>query len=212
MNFNLAEFESSYGRPDQLPPSDLPEIVFSGRSNVGKSSMLNALFGRKSLARVSATPGKTATINFFRLGELRFADLPGYGYAKVPKTEKERWQKLMRSYYEGDRNVALVFQLVDMRHPPTADDLAMIDFFIEGEFPFVVVLTKLDKLTKTQREARLEALRSELPCAEDITMIPISSQTGEGVEEVRDLIREIAGEADEDEDDEDNEDDAEELR
>jgi GTP-binding protein len=192
LNFHLVEFETSFGKPEQLPESGLPEIVFSGRSNVGKSSMLNALFGRKNLARVSAMPGKTATINFFRLGELRFADLPGYGYAKVPKAEKARWQNLMRSYYENGRNIALVFQLIDMRHPPTQDDLRMIDFFIEGEFPFVVVLTKADKLSKKQQAQRLEALQTELPDADQITMIPFSSETGEGVEAVRGIIREIA--------------------
>ena len=192
LNFNNVEFESSYGRPEQLPESDLPEIVFSGRSNVGKSSLINAIFRRRGLARVSGTPGKTATINFFRLGDMRFADLPGYGYAKVSKTEKARWKTLMRTYYESGRNIALICQLVDMRHPPTADDLAMIEFFIEGEFPFLIALTKADKLNKTERQKRLAEIGSEIPYADEITMIPCSAETGEGIEDIREIINEIA--------------------
>ena len=194
LNFHLVEFETSFGRPDQLPPSDLPEIVFSGRSNVGKSSLINAIFNRKTLARVSATPGKTATINFFRLADLRFADLPGYGYAKVSKAEKERWQKLMRSYYESDRNIALVLQLVDMRHAPTKDDIAMINYFIEDEIPFAVVLTKMDKLSGRQQQERLAALQSELPCADQLILLPTSAEKGTGIDDIRDLIRELASE------------------
>ncbi|MCL2069052.1 MAG: ribosome biogenesis GTP-binding protein YihA/YsxC [Oscillospiraceae bacterium] len=191
LNFHLVEFESSYGRPDQLPESDLPEIVFSGRSNVGKSSMINAIFNRRNLARVSGTPGKTATINFFRLGDIRFADLPGYGYAKVSKAEKVRWQRLMRAYYESGRGIALICQLVDMRHPPTADDLAMINFFIEGEFPFVIILTKADKLNKTERGRRREALRTELPYYDEITVIETSAETGEGIDKIRAIIQDL---------------------
>jgi len=192
LNFHLVEFERSYGRPEQLPESDLPEIVFSGRSNVGKSSLINAIFRNRGLARVSGTPGKTATINFFRLADLRFVDLPGYGYAKVSKTEKARWKNLMRSYYESGREIALVCQLVDMRHPPTADDLAMIGFFIEEEFPFLIVLTKSDKLNQRQRRERMAALLNEVPYADEVTMIPCSTETGEGLETIRDIIREIA--------------------
>jgi len=193
LNFHNVEFECSYAKPEQLPESDLPEIVFSGRSNVGKSSLINAIFRRRGLARVSGTPGKTATINFFRLADIRFADLPGYGYAKVSKAEKERWKKLMRSYYETGRNIALVCQLVDMRHPPTADDLAMINFFVEGEFPFLIALTKSDKLNKTEREQRISAIQSEIPYADEITIIPCSAETGEGMDDIRDVISEVAG-------------------
>ena len=200
LNFHLVEFETSFGRPEQLPNSDLPEIVFSGRSNVGKSSLINAIFNRKGLARVSATPGKTATINFFRLSDLRFSDLPGYGYAKVSKAEKERWQKLMRAYYESDRNIALVLQLVDMRHPPTKDDLAMIEYFIEDEIPFAIALTKMDKLSGKQQRERLEALKTELPCADQIMIIPTSAEKGDGIEAIRDLIRELAAYDSDDED------------
>lgn len=194
MNFHNVVFETSFGRLDQLAESDLVEIAFAGRSNVGKSSMINKVFNRKSLARVSATPGKTATINFFRVENVRFADLPGYGYAKVSKGEKARWATLIEGYFGSGRNIGLVFQLVDIRHPPTANDLQMIDFLIDNEFPFVIVLTKKDKLNKTQLEARLAALSQELPMADGLTIVPFSAEKGDGVEEIRSIIEEIATE------------------
>lgn len=192
MNFNKAEFKTSYGTFKQIPPSSKTEIAFAGRSNVGKSSLINKIFNRKSLARVSAVPGKTATINFFELENIHFVDLPGYGYAKVAKSEKQRWAELIEGYLNDDRDLALVFQLVDFRHPPTADDIMMINFLIDSGLPFVVVLTKADKLSKKQRAERREALLTELPCAEDITVIEFSAQTGEGVEEIRAIIEEIS--------------------
>mgnify|MGYP004609839813 FL=1 len=192
MNYNNAEFYTSYGSFKQIPPSERTEIAFSGRSNVGKSSLINKIFNRKSLARVSAVPGKTATINFYSLENLYFVDLPGYGYAKVAKSDKERWGSLIEGYLHDDRELALVFQLIDFRHPPTADDLMMVNFLIDSEIPFVVVLTKADKLSKKQREERREALLTELPCAEDITIIEFSAQTGEGRDEIRSIIEEIA--------------------
>lgn len=194
MNFNNIAFEAAYGLPEQLPEPDLIEVAFSGRSNVGKSSMINKLFMRKRLARVSQMPGKTSTINFFRLENVRFTDLPGYGYAKVSKAEKRRWAKLIEGYFLSERNLQLVFQLIDMRHPPTADDLSMLDFLIDNEFPFVVILTKKDKLSKKQQEERLAAFMQEIPCAEQVTMIPFSAVTGEGVDEVRAIVEEIAQE------------------
>lgn len=197
MNYHNVVFEQSFGLHEQLGPSDFPEIVFAGRSNVGKSSMINKLFNRKGLARVSAVPGKTATINFFRLEGTRFVDLPGYGYAKVSKTEKKRWNELIGGYFAGGRDVALVFSLVDMRHPPTKDDIRMADFLIGLELPFVCVLTKADKLTKTQRGQRLAAIAGELPCGGQITFIPFSAQTGEGVAEIRALLDELCADASE---------------
>lgn len=194
MNFNKAEFLTSYGKFSQIPKSDRPEIAFAGRSNVGKSSLINKIFNRKSLARVSATPGKTVTINFYSLENIHIVDLPGYGYAKVAKTEKQRWAGLIEGYLQADRELDLVFQLVDFRHPPTKDDILMINFLIDSEIPFVVVLTKADKLKKTQREERLEALKSELPCGDRITVIPFSAETGEGAEEIRKIIEEVAEE------------------
>jgi GTP-binding protein len=178
----------------QLPPSDLPEIAFAGRSNVGKSSMINRVFNRKNLARVSSVPGKTVTINFFRLADLRFADLPGYGYARVSKTEKQRWGELMEHYFSSGRNIALVFQLLDMRHPPSADDLVMIGFLQKAQIPFALVLTKADKLNKTQRAARLKAFCAETGAGPEVTMIPFSAQTGEGVPAVVELLNTVAAE------------------
>lgn len=192
MNYNNAKFITSFGSFRQLPPSDRTEIAFSGRSNVGKSSLINKIFNRKALARVSAVPGKTATINFYGLENVYFVDLPGYGYAKVAKSEKERWGELIEGYLNDDRELELVFQLVDFRHPPTSDDVMMINFLIDSGIPFVVVLTKADKLSKRQREERRSALVGELPCGEDITVIEFSAQTGEGCEEIRAIIEEIA--------------------
>ena len=191
MNYHNVQFETSFGLSAQLPPSSLPEIAFTGRSNVGKSSMINKLFNRRQLARVSAVPGKTATINFFRCEGIRFVDLPGYGYAKVSKGEKQRWAELIGGYFSQERDLRLVFQLVDMRHPPTADDLTMVNFLIDQELPFVVVLTKADKLSAKERQRRLEALQQEMPCADQILMIPFSSQTGEGVESVKAVVLQI---------------------
>ena len=192
MNYNNAKFITSFGSFRQLPPSDRTEIAFSGRSNVGKSSLINKIFNQKALARVSAVPGKTATINFYGLENVYFVDLPGYGYAKVAKSEKERWGELIEGYLNDDRELALVFQLVDFRHPPTADDVMMINFLIDSGIPFVVVLTKADKLSKRQREERRAALVGELPCGEDITVVEFSAQTGEGCEEIRAIMEEIA--------------------
>ncbi len=194
MNYHNIVFETSFGLSTQLPPSDLAEIAFAGRSNVGKSSMINKLFNRKGLARVSATPGKTATINFFRLEPVRFVDLPGYGYAKVSRGEKQRWAGLMEGYFNTGRSIELVFQLVDMRHPPSKDDLQMIDFLIQNELPFVIILTKKDKLSKREQAERLEKLKEEVPYADQITMIPFSAVTGEGLEEIKGIIDEIAQE------------------
>lgn len=194
MNYNNARFFASYGKYEQIPPPEKTEIAFSGRSNVGKSSLINKLFNRKSLARVSAVPGKTATINFYELENIYCVDLPGYGYAKVAKSEKERWNRLIGGYLAADRDLALVFQLIDFRHPPTKDDLLMVNYLVEGEFPLVVVLTKADKLSNNQRIARLESLRTELPYFEDVTIVQFSAETGEGVEQLRSIIEEIAEE------------------
>ncbi|MCI9669769.1 MAG: YihA family ribosome biogenesis GTP-binding protein [Oscillospiraceae bacterium] len=194
MNHQNVIFEKSFGISAQLPTPELPELAFAGRSNVGKSSMLNRLFNRKQLARVSAVPGKTSTINFFRAEGIHFVDLPGYGYAKVSKSEKKRWSELIEGYFAQDRDLRIVFQLIDMRHPPTEDDLTMINFLIDGGFPFAVILTKADKLNKTQRQNRLESITQELPCGDQIVKIPFSSQTGEGIEAVWEIIEEIATE------------------
>jgi GTP-binding protein len=194
MNFNKAEFAASYGNFSQIPPQQRLEIAFAGRSNVGKSSLINKILNRKSLARVSSVPGKTATINFFSVDGIYFVDLPGYGYAKVSKTEKKRWSELIDGYLMSERNIALVFQLIDMRHPPTEDDFLMIDFLIQNQMPFIVVLTKADKLSSSARRERLENFKKEIPYSEQIKMIEFSSVTGEGVYELRRIIEEVSNE------------------
>ena len=197
MRFDNGVFELAAGRSSQLPAGDLPDIVFSGKSNVGKSSLINKLLNRKNLARVSATPGKTATINFYRLDQARLVDLPGYGYAKVSLAEKKRWAELVEGYFQQERNLALVVQLVDMRHPPTKDDLHMIEFLCDGGFPFLVALTKSDKLNQTERRQRLAALEEAFSDYEGLRLIPFSSVTGEGVEELREILSSVAEEPEE---------------
>ena len=156
MNFNNVEFKASYGRFNQIPKAERCEIAFSGRSNVGKSSLINKIFNRKQLAKVSSMPGKTVTINFFDFENIYIVDLPGYGYAKVSKSEKNRWAGLIEGYLnDKSRRLDLIFQLIDMRHAPSNDDLMMIDFMVENELPFVVVLTKADKLKPTARKQRI---------------------------------------------------------
>ncbi len=188
MRFDNARFETACGTFAQLPASTLPEVAFSGRSNVGKSSLLNKLLNRKSLARVSAKPGKTVTINFYALDGVRLADLPGYGYAKVAQSEKKRWAEMMEGYFGSNRELRLVVQLIDMRHPPSADDLSMLDYLTQMHDPFVIALTKADKLNKTGRAARVKALEEELAAYPGILRIPFSAVTGEGVEALRSAI------------------------
>lgn len=192
LNYNKAEFFASYGKFSQIPPPENVEIAFAGHSNVGKSTLINKLFNRKNLARVSSVPGKTATINFYRLDNIYFVDLPGYGYAKVSKSEKERWSGLIEGYLNADRDMRLVFMLVDMRHAPTKDDVQMINYLIDTETPFVIVLTKVDKLNKSEREKRMKAFEDEIPCFNDIHYVPFSSVTGEGVEELRNIVEDVS--------------------
>lgn len=181
-----AEFDRAFGISAQLPPCDGPEIVFAGRSNVGKSSLLNKLFGRKNLARVSSVPGKTITINFYNVDGYRFVDLPGYGYAKISKAERDRFAELMEGYFTSGRNISLVILLIDMRREPTADDYAMISFLNEYGINFIAVLTKSDKLNKTQYKSRLESAFKEI--GSDYTVIPFSALSGSGTEEIRKMI------------------------
>ena len=189
MNYNNAVFEKAYGTFEQLEQSDMPEICFSGRSNVGKSSLINKVLNRKSLARVSATPGKTVTINFYKVDSIRLVDLPGYGYAKVPFAEKSRWSDLMEGYFNSNRDIRMVFQLIDMRHPATEFDLSMLDFLSQMNMPFSVILTKCDKLNKTEFKNRLEEIKQELcEFGSDFPIIPFSSLKGIGVDGVKKAI------------------------
>ncbi len=149
------------------------------------------IFNRKNLARVSAVPGKTATINFYQVENVHFVDLPGYGYAKVAKSEKHRWSELIEGYFSQDRDLRLVVELIDMRHPPTVLDVQMVEFLIAHSLPFVVLLTKYDKLNKKERTERLSKIKEELPYGDQITIIPFSGETGEGADKLRAIFDEI---------------------
>lgn len=188
MKYDNAVFETSFGVAAQLKNSDLPEIAFSGKSNVGKSSLLNKILGRKSIARVSSMPGKTVTINFFKLDNCRFVDLPGYGYAKVSHSEKLRWAELMETYFSSGRDIRLVVQLIDMRHKPSEQDLDMIRYMNANDIPFIVALTKCDKLNKTERMKQLELICGILAEYGEISVVPFSALKGDGTEELRNLI------------------------
>lgn len=191
MKIESAEFELSVGIGSQLPPCVMPEVAVSGRSNVGKSSLINRVLNRKSLARTSATPGKTITVNFYRLDTMRLVDLPGYGYAKLSRSEKQRFSDAIGNYLGDDRDLRLVLQLIDMRHAPTADDKQMLEALAESGLPFVVVLTKSDKLNRTQREAQLALFETVFSEYEGLYYIPFSSLNGEGVEEIRAILADV---------------------
>jgi len=188
MNFNQAQFLAAYGTAKQLPKSEKPEIVFSGRSNVGKSSLINKLCNRKALARVSVKPGKTATINFYGLSGGYLVDLPGYGYAKTSHAEKKRWAELVEGYFAQERNIPLVVQLVDFRHPITELDRQMMTFCTENEIPFLIAATKCDKLNKTERAKRSTEFAGEVAAYPFTACLQVSSQTGEGIELLRSAV------------------------
>ena len=185
MNYNNAQFLASYGLSSQLPDSDRPEFVFSGRSNVGKSSLINKLCNRKNLARVSATPGKTATINFYQVDSVYFVDLPGYGYARVSDQERRRWDDLINSYFDAARKRAVLIQLLDSRHAPSADDRQMLEYLRYHGVEFAVALTKADKLKKSQMAATREEfvrIGAEYGC-KDVFLV--SSENGQGIGELQ---------------------------
>ena len=190
MNFNKADFLLSCGLSSQLPAADRPEVGFSGRSNVGKSSLINKLCCRKNLARVSSTPGKTATINFYSVDRCHFVDLPGYGFAKVSNTDRARWDELINGYFRAGRSLSLLMQLLDCRHAPSRDDIQMLEYLHYNDIPFLAVLTKADKLKKNQYESTLEEFRRLcLPygCRD---VILTSAETGYGIAELQHRIEE----------------------
>lgn len=195
MNYNKAEFDKAYGLFSQLPDSSIPEVAFAGRSNVGKSSLLNKLFNRKQLARVSSVPGKTVTVNFYNVDGSRFVDLPGYGYAKISKQELRRFSGLMEGYFRSGRNIALVVQLIDMRHTLSEDDRNMITFMKENDIPFIIVMTKADKLKKRAYEERLKLSKQELAFAGDVPVIPFSAVTGQGINGIKNYIENAISDA-----------------
>ena len=188
MNYNNSEFLASYGLSRQLPDSDRPEIVFSGRSNVGKSSLINKLCNRKKLARVSATPGKTATINFYRVDTAYFVDLPGYGYARVSGDERRRWGALMEDFFQEPNLFTMGVLIVDSRHAPTADDVTMAEYFFDAGRPFVVVANKFDKLKKSEIEPNLERIRDVLGLDDDFPLLLYSCTAKVGRRELLGFI------------------------
>lgn len=193
INFGDVAFSRAYGTLQQLPPSTLPEVSFAGRSNVGKSSLINKLFNRKSLAKVSSTPGKTATINFYDAGNVHFVDLPGYGYAKVAKSDKQRWTDLIDGYFTQERRHTLVCSLVDIRHEASPLDVRMIGFLNELQLPYAVVFTKADKLSASKGQQQVKLLREQLSIAEDAPYVITSSLKGTGIPELRKIISGACG-------------------
>ena len=190
MNFHNARFKAAFGTESQLPPSSGPEISFAGRSNVGKSSLLNRLMYRKKLAKVSATPGKTATINFYDVDGIDFVDLPGYGYAQVSHSEKERWMDLIEGYFNQDRDFALVVSLIDIRHDPTALDRQMVEFLQGADLPFMIALTKADKLSRQKARSQMHRIIQKLHIDRSTPVIITSSAKDEGTEQLREIITE----------------------
>ena len=186
MNFNNVTFLISAASQKDFPQKRLPEIAFAGKSNVGKSSVINRILNRKNFARVGDKPGKTIHVNYFTVDEkCYFVDLPGYGYAKVSQSEKERWGKLMESYFAANR-INLGVMIVDSRHAPTNNDITMARWFIDSGCPFVVVANKLDKLKKSEIAPNLETIRQDLELPEDCQVIPFSAEKGTGKD---DLVR-----------------------
>lgn len=191
LNLQKAEFVRSAAGPKDFPRDPLPQIAFAGRSNVGKSSVINRLLNRKNFARVGAAPGKTTHINYFRIdGKLYLVDLPGYGYAKVSHQEKERWAKLIQSWFDDRSLMTFGILIVDSRHKPTANDIIMCDYFKSTERPFAVVANKLDKLKKSEIEPNLQQIRDTLELDETVKIISFSAEKGSGREELLRLILE----------------------
>jgi len=191
MNFNKVDFIRSAVRPQDFLRDGLPQMAFAGRSNVGKSSVINRLVNRKNFARVGASPGKTSHINYFCLdGGAYLVDLPGYGYAKVSKAERDRWGRLMESYFASGL-IALGVMIVDARHVPTADDVTMVNWFFDSGCPVVVVANKLDKLKKSEIEPNLQAIRAALGLRDEDRLVPFSAEKGDGRDALIDTLQEF---------------------
>ncbi len=195
MNYNKADFLASYGISSQLPDSDRPEIIFSGRSNVGKSSLINKLCNRKNLARVSSTPGKTATINFYQVDSCYFVDLPGYGYAKVSNADRRRWDELINSYFGAARCHTLLVQLLDCRHDISADDAQMLKYLHYHQVPFVVALTKADKLKKSQLEPTRQAFEKVCLAYGCRAVVLTSAESGYGIPALQKILDDAVAES-----------------
>ncbi|WP_010252377.1 ribosome biogenesis GTP-binding protein YihA/YsxC [Acetivibrio cellulolyticus] len=189
MNINNARFEKGAVKPEQYPDNDIPEVTFVGRSNVGKSSLINALLNRKSLARIASKPGKTREINFYNIDDvLYFVDLPGYGYAKVSKDIKSAWGESIETYLNESKKLKLVVMLVDIRHSPSEDDQMMSKWLTSSSLPFIVVATKKDKIPRSKVKERLSDISNTLELGSGNMLIPFSSETKDGREEIMNYI------------------------
>lgn len=186
------ELETVCGITSALPKNTLPEIAFSGKSNVGKSSLINALMNRKSLARTSGQPGKTQTINFYNVnGELYFVDLPGYGYARVAESVKEKWGKMIENYLHSSEQLKAVFLLIDIRHEPGSHDKNMYDWILHQGYQPIIIATKLDKIKRSQIQKHLKMVREGLQAAKGTMIIPFSAETKQGREEIYECIEQL---------------------
>ena len=192
MIIKTVNLETVCGVTSRLPENDKPEIAFAGKSNVGKSSLINALMNRKAYARTSAQPGKTQTINFYNINDaLYYVDLPGYGYAKVSQTEKEKWGRMIENYLRRSKQLRCVFLLVDIRHEPSANDRQMYEWIVHNGYKPVIIATKLDKIKRSQEAKQLKLVRTGLEIGNDVTVIPFSAETKQGREEIWALIEQL---------------------
>lgn len=192
MKIKNVSLETVCGITSRLPDNKYPEIAFAGKSNVGKSSLINVLMNRKSLARTSAQPGKTQTINFYNINdELYFTDLPGYGYARVSRETKEKWGRMIERYLRSSKQLRAVFLLIDIRHEPSQNDVKMYRWIADNGYEPIVIATKLDKINRSQTAKNLRVIRDKLKVREGIKIIPFSAQTKQGREEIYETIDEI---------------------
>ncbi|GKU81468.1 ribosome biogenesis GTP-binding protein YihA/YsxC [Niallia sp. NCCP-28] len=193
MKVTSAEIVISAVKPNQYPESDIPEFALAGRSNVGKSSFINKMLGRKALARISSKPGKTQTLNFYLINEiLHFVDVPGYGYAKVSKKEREAWGKMLETYFTTRDQLKAVILITDLRHPPTKDDVLMYDFLKHYDIPCVIIATKADKISKSQWQKHLKVTKETFDLSDKDYLLLFSSETGEGKDKVWSLLQHLA--------------------